>query len=396
MDVDEDRGIRPGYKLKLNSYDLGVDIELADALQRIRFEHPEVRSVIVTSAKRARVLLGRQHLHARHVVACVEGELLQVHERDAQRHRGLEPPFRAQVHRRVQRDDRRRRLRARARVRRDLPGRRPVRRREPARSAAARRAARHRRTDAPHRQAPRPARSRRHLLHAGRRRARAARAAMAAHRRPCEAAAIRANGEGARAGARRDERPAGGRDGHRARRRSRARSTTPATATSTSTCASTGARAAPRITVSAPKSLPAEGLGPIVAAGASWWPLAMARELDDAILLLRTNELDIGTWILKTAGDAVARARRRRDAAATPIALVRPRDDRHAAAHAGAARRHVAHALRADRAGIVLRRHAARARARRRSQLHARRCPTTRPRRRRSCCPRSTSARTRW
>ena len=58
------------------------------------------------------------------------------------------------------------------------------------------------------------------------------------------------------------------------------------------------------ITVSAPKSLPAEGLGPIVAAGASWWPLAMARELDDAILLLRTNELDIGTWVLKTAGDA--------------------------------------------------------------------------------------------
>ena len=51
MDVDEDRGIHPGYKLKLNSYDLGVDIELADALQRIRFEHPEVRSVIVTSAK---------------------------------------------------------------------------------------------------------------------------------------------------------------------------------------------------------------------------------------------------------------------------------------------------------------------------------------------------------
>jgi benzoyl-CoA-dihydrodiol lyase len=51
MDVAEDGGIRPGYKLKLNSYDLGVDIELHDALQRIRFEHPEVRSVIITSAK---------------------------------------------------------------------------------------------------------------------------------------------------------------------------------------------------------------------------------------------------------------------------------------------------------------------------------------------------------
>src|SRR3989441_4296996 len=51
LDVQEDAGIRPGYKLKLNSYDLGVDIELHDALQRIRFEHPEVASVVITSAK---------------------------------------------------------------------------------------------------------------------------------------------------------------------------------------------------------------------------------------------------------------------------------------------------------------------------------------------------------
>src|SRR6476469_9368497 len=51
LDVAEDAGIRPGYKLTLNSYDLGVDVELADALNRIRFEHPQVRSVIVTSAK---------------------------------------------------------------------------------------------------------------------------------------------------------------------------------------------------------------------------------------------------------------------------------------------------------------------------------------------------------
>ena len=50
-DFDENAGLRPGYKLKLNSYDLGVDIELNDAIQRIRFEHPEVRTVVVTSAK---------------------------------------------------------------------------------------------------------------------------------------------------------------------------------------------------------------------------------------------------------------------------------------------------------------------------------------------------------
>jgi benzoyl-CoA-dihydrodiol lyase len=51
LDIHEDGGIRPGYKLKLNSYDLGVDIELNDALNRIRFEHPEVRTVVLTSAK---------------------------------------------------------------------------------------------------------------------------------------------------------------------------------------------------------------------------------------------------------------------------------------------------------------------------------------------------------
>jgi benzoyl-CoA-dihydrodiol lyase len=51
MDTQEDGGIRPGYKLKLNSYDLGVDIELHDALQRIRFEHPEVGCVLLTSGK---------------------------------------------------------------------------------------------------------------------------------------------------------------------------------------------------------------------------------------------------------------------------------------------------------------------------------------------------------
>ena len=51
IDIDENAGLRDGYKLKLNSYDLGVDIELNDAISRIRFEHPEVRTVVLTSAK---------------------------------------------------------------------------------------------------------------------------------------------------------------------------------------------------------------------------------------------------------------------------------------------------------------------------------------------------------
>ena len=50
LNVNEDGGLNPGYKLKLNSYDLGVDIELHDAVQRMRFEHPDVRTVILTSS----------------------------------------------------------------------------------------------------------------------------------------------------------------------------------------------------------------------------------------------------------------------------------------------------------------------------------------------------------
>src|ERR687883_803197 len=51
MDVQEDETLFDGYKLKLNSYDLGVDLELADAVQRLRFEHPEVRCVAIRSGK---------------------------------------------------------------------------------------------------------------------------------------------------------------------------------------------------------------------------------------------------------------------------------------------------------------------------------------------------------
>src|SRR5260370_5944865 len=51
MDVNEDAGLKPGYKLKLNSYDLGVDIELAEAVQRLRFEHPEIGAVVIRSQR---------------------------------------------------------------------------------------------------------------------------------------------------------------------------------------------------------------------------------------------------------------------------------------------------------------------------------------------------------
>jgi benzoyl-CoA-dihydrodiol lyase len=71
MDVNADAPLMPGYELKLNSYDLGVDIELADAVQRLRFEHPEVKTVVLTSGKdnvfcagaNIRMLAGASHGH---------------------------------------------------------------------------------------------------------------------------------------------------------------------------------------------------------------------------------------------------------------------------------------------------------------------------------------------
>jgi benzoyl-CoA-dihydrodiol lyase len=76
MDVQEDAGLSPEYRLKLNSYDLGVDIELADAVQRIRFEHPEVHAVIITSLKErifcagANIMMLRESSHGWKVNFC--------------------------------------------------------------------------------------------------------------------------------------------------------------------------------------------------------------------------------------------------------------------------------------------------------------------------------------
>ncbi len=149
------------------------------------------------------VLRGREHLHARHVVAPLESELLQVHQRDAQRDGRLEPPRRAALRRGGERRVRGRRLRDRARVRRDPDDRRPLDRGELARSAAARRAARHRRPDARARQAQGAPRRRRPVLHQRRRRARRAREGVEAGRRDRAAVGVRRAGARARRRARR-------------------------------------------------------------------------------------------------------------------------------------------------------------------------------------------------
>ncbi len=95
LDIQEDKGLFPTYKLKLNSYDLGVDIELNDALNRIRFEHPEVRSVIVTSAKPrmfcsgANIYMLGQSTHAWKVNFCKFTNETRNGIEDSSRHSGL-------------------------------------------------------------------------------------------------------------------------------------------------------------------------------------------------------------------------------------------------------------------------------------------------------------------
>jgi benzoyl-CoA-dihydrodiol lyase len=95
MAVQEDKPLRPGYRLKLNSYDLGVDIELADAIQRIRFEHPEVRCVVITSLKErifcagANIFMLRGASHAWKVNFCKFTNETRLAMEDASAHSGL-------------------------------------------------------------------------------------------------------------------------------------------------------------------------------------------------------------------------------------------------------------------------------------------------------------------
>src|SRR3954466_4872700 len=95
MDVQEDAGLSPDYKLKLNSYDLGVDIELADAIQRLRFEHPEVHTVVVSSLKErifcagANIMMLRGSSHAWKVNFCKFTNETRLAIEDASAHSGI-------------------------------------------------------------------------------------------------------------------------------------------------------------------------------------------------------------------------------------------------------------------------------------------------------------------
>jgi len=303
LDIREDGGIRPGYQLKLNSYDLGVDIELNDALNRIRFEHPNVKTVVLGSGKErifcsgANIYMLGLSTHQWKVNFCKFTNETRNGMEDSSRHDGLK--FIAAVNgacagggyevalacdRIYLVDDRSStvslpevpllgvlpgtggltRLIDKRRVRRDLADIFCT----TSEGVRADRALKWKLIDGH----AKPAQFADYI------RARAAELAQGS---------LRATG---------------------------ATGITLAPLCKTIDAAGyhyetvdvvidRTARLA-TLTVTAPMVAPQSGLGAIHAAGADWWPLKFARELDDAILTLRTTDLEIGTWVLKTRGPA--------------------------------------------------------------------------------------------
>jgi benzoyl-CoA-dihydrodiol lyase len=306
LDIQEDSGILPGYKLKLNSYDLGVDIELHDALQRLRFEHPEVKSVVVTSLKDrifcsgANIFMLGLSTHAWKVNFCKFTNETRNGIEDSSRHGGLK--FIAAVNGAcagggyelalacdeiVLVDDRSSSVSLpEVPLLGVLPGTGGLTR------ITDKRHVRHDHADI-FCTSVEGVRGQKaldwRLVDAIAKPAQFA-DAVAKHAQQLAAQSQRAGaaakGQGValkplnkKATAERLSYDYVNVDIDRAKR----------TAT---------------LTVSAPKAAVPGTIESIQQAGDSWYPLQMARELDDAILCLRSNELDIGTWLLKTTGDA--------------------------------------------------------------------------------------------
>lgn len=305
LNINEDGGIRPGYKLKLNSYDLGVDIELYDALNRIRFEHPEVKSVVVTSLRDrifcsgANIFMLGLSTHAWKVNFCKFTNETRNGIEDSSRNSGLK--FVAAVNGAcagggyelalacdeiVLVDDRSSSVSLpEVPLLGVLPGTGGLTR------VTDKRKVRHDHAD---------------LFCTS---VEGVRGQRAVDWRLVDEIAKPAKFDEAV--------------------QRRAKNTSPNCKRPGAGAAGTGVKLTPlhksvgedhiayeyvkvdidrskrtaTLTVHAPKSVLPSTIDQILAAGASWYPLQMARELDDAILGLRTNELDIGTWLLKTAGD---------------------------------------------------------------------------------------------
>ena len=305
MDVAEDGGLRPGYKLKLNSYDLGVDIELHDALQRIRFEHPEIRTVVFASAKNrifcsgANIYMLGLSSHAWKVNFCKFTNETRNGIEDSSAHSGLK--FIAACNGTtagggyelalacdeiILIDDRSSavslpelpllgvlpgtggltRVTDKRKVRRDHADifcTNPD-------GVRGQRAKDWRLVDEivkPQQFAEHVKKRALQLAEQSDRPLNAKGIALLPLKRTADAAGVHYE--------------------------------------YVDVLWNRGARTA-TLTIRAPESVAETTVEKVVAAGASWWPLQMARELDDAILTLRASELDLGLWILKTSGNADA------------------------------------------------------------------------------------------
>ena len=305
LDIAEDGGIRPGYKLKLNSYDLGVDIELYDALNRVRFEHPQVQTVIVTSAKDrifcsgANIFMLGLSSHAWKVNFCKFTNETRNGIEDSSKHEGLK--FLAAVNGAcagggyelalacdeiVLVDDRSSSVSLpEVPLLGVLPGTGGLTR------VTDKRKVRHDLAD---------------IFCTSVEGVRGQRAVdwrlVDAVAKPAQFGAAvqeRATKMGAAGG--RSTAPKG-----LTLPRIERDDTADGIAYEHVTVVIDRARRTATLTVKAPTGAQPTDIAGIEAAGAAWWPLAMGRQLDDAILNLRTNELDIGTWLLKTEGDAAA------------------------------------------------------------------------------------------
>jgi benzoyl-CoA-dihydrodiol lyase len=302
MDVEEGGGIRPGYKLKLNSYDLGVDIELHDALQRIRFEHPQTRTVVLTSAKDrifcsgANIFMLGLSSHAWKVNFCKFTNETRNGMEDSSRHGGLK--FLAACNGTTAGggyelalacdeillvDDRSAAVSLpEVPLLGVLPGtggltritdKRKVRRDHADIFCTLTEGVR----------APRAKEWR--LIDSF---AKPQQFAAAVRQRALELAQASDRPEDAR--------------GVELVPLTRSIDDHGYHYSHVDVLVDPKARTA-TVTVHAPRADQPRDLDGILALGAAWWPLEMARELDDAILMLRANDLEIGTWILKTRGD---------------------------------------------------------------------------------------------
>ncbi len=304
-DFDENAGLRPGYKLKLNSYDLGVDIELNDAISRIRFEHPEVRTVVMTSAKDrvfcsgANIFMLGVSSHAWKVNFCKFTNETRNGLEDSSQYSGLK--FLAAVNGAcagggyelalacdeiILVDDRSSAV--------SLPE-------VPLLGVLPGTGGLTRVTDKRH--------VRHDLADLFCTSAEGVRGDKAVAWRLVDAVAKPAVfaqkvQERALALATQSDRPAD----------AKGVALTPLTRTLEAdalrynhvTVEIDRAKRTATWTVKAPTGAQPSDIAGIEAAGAAWYPLAMARELEDAILQMRTNETEIGTWLIKTAGDAAA------------------------------------------------------------------------------------------